>query len=81
MSILFVSQEGLSRGRNLVIAVFLPGVDMTDLPQRVSVIINHITCIQWPLCVERQDLFWLQLHKAILDGNTDGFHVKPDLVV
>ncbi len=65
----------------MVIAVFLPGVDMTDLPPRVSIIVQHITCIQWPLNEEIQGLFWLQLHKAILDGNRDGFNAKPDLVV
>ncbi len=59
--------EGISRGnKNMIICIFMPDVDQTNLPPRFRFITRHITCITWPHSdVRAQRLFWEQLHRAL----------------
>ena len=61
-------QESLSRGKNILICIFMPDIIHNQLPDRFRFILNHVTCIKWPRDPGAQQVFWIILHRALLDG-------------
>ena len=61
-------QESLSRGKNILICIFMPDIIHNQLPDRFRFILNHVTCIKWPRDPAAQQVFWIMLHRALLDG-------------
>ena len=61
-------QESLSRGKNLLICIFMPDIIHNQLSDRFRFILNHVTCIKWPRDPVAQQVFWIMLQRALLDG-------------
>ena len=61
-------QESLSRGKNIIICIFMPDIVHNQLSDRLRFILNHVTCIKWPRDPAAQQVFWIMLQRAILDG-------------
>ena len=61
-------QESLSRGKNILICIFMPDIIHNQLPDRFRFILNEITCIKWPRDPAAQQVFWIMLQRALLDG-------------
>ena len=60
--------ESLSRGKNLLICIFMPDIIYNKLPDRFRFILNHVTCVKWPRDPAAQQVFWIMLQRALLDG-------------
>ena len=65
-------QESLSRGKNILICIFMPDIIHNQLPNRFRFILNHMTCIKWPRIPAAQQVFWIKLQRALQD------HKDPD---
>ena len=65
-------QESLSRGKNILICIFMPDIIHNQLPNRFRFILNHMTCIKWPRIPAAQQVFWIKLQRALQD------HKEPD---
>ena len=52
-----------------MICIFMPGVEHKTLPASIRMITKTVTCLQWPLDIRAQKVFWLQLQRAILEGS------------
>lgn len=61
----------LDRGKNIIICIFMPGVEPDKLPGTIRMIIKFVTCLKWPRDERAQKVFWLMLRKAIMDGAQD----------
>ena len=61
-------QESLSRGKNILICIFMPDIIHNQLSDRFRFILNHVTCIKWPRDPAGQQVFWIVLQRALLDG-------------
>ena len=61
-------QESLSRGKNILICIFMPDIIHNQLPDRFRFILNHVTCIKCPRDPAAQRVFWIMLQRALLDG-------------
>ena len=61
-------QESLSRGKNILICIFMPDIIHNQLSDRFRFILNHVTCIKWPRDPAAQQVFWIMLQYALLDG-------------
>ena len=61
-------QESLSRGKNILICIFMPDIIYNQLSDRFRFILNHVTCIKWPRDPAAQQVFWIMLQRALLDG-------------
>ena len=61
-------QESLSRGKNILICIFMPDIIQNQLPDRFRFILNHVTCIKWPRDPAAQQVFWIMLQRTLLDG-------------
>ena len=64
-------QESLDRGKNIIICIFMPGVEQDKLPGMIRMITKFVTCLKWPTDKKSQKVFWLMLQKAIMDGVQD----------
>ena len=64
-------QESLSRGKNILICIFMPDIIYNQLSDRFRFILNHVTCIKWPRDPAAQQVFWIMLQRALLDGEVD----------
>ena len=64
-------QESLDRGKNIIICIFMPGVEQDKLPGTIRMITKFVTCLKWPRDERAQKVFWLMLQKAIMDGAQD----------
>ena len=62
-------QESLSRGKNILICIFMLDIIHNQLSDRLRFILNHVTCIKWPRDPAAQQVFWIILHRALLDGH------------
>ena len=60
--------ESLSRDKNILICIFMPDIIQNQLSDRFRFILNHVTCIKWPLDTDAQQVFWIMLERALLDG-------------
>ena len=72
--LLISHNESLSRGKNILICIFMPDIIHSQLSDRFRFILNHVTCIKWPCDPAAQQVFWIMLHKALLDGNIRKCH-------
>ena len=47
---LFIFQESLSRGYNMIICIFMPEIIVAErhLPPRINMLRHQVTCIKWP---------------------------------
>ena len=61
-------QESLSRGKNILICTFMPDIIRNQLPDRFRYILNHVTCIKWARDPAAQQVFWIMLQRALLEG-------------
>ena len=61
-------QESLYRGKNIIICIFMPDIIHNQLSDRFRIILNHVTCIKWPRDPAAQQVFWIMLQRALLDG-------------
>ena len=61
-------QESLYRGKNIIICIFMPDIIHNQLSDRFRIILNHVTCIKWPRDQAAQQVFWIMLQRALLDG-------------
>ena len=61
--------ESLSRGKNILICIFMHDIVHSQLSDRFRFILNQVTCIKWPCDPAAQQVFWVMLHKALLDSN------------
>ena len=61
-------QESLSRGKNILICIFMPDIVHNQLSDRLRFILNHVTCIKWPRDPAAEQVFWIMLERALLDG-------------
>ena len=61
----------VNRGKNIIICIFMPGVEPDKLPGTIRMIIKFVTCLKWPRDERAQKVFWLMLRKAIMDGAQD----------
>ena len=68
-------QESLSRGKNILICIFMPDIIENQLPDRFRFILNHVTCIKWPRDPAAQQVFWIMLQRALLDGKMNEVEV------
>ncbi len=76
---IIVFQESLSRGRNTMICVFMPNITQGMLSDTAKMITRTVTCLQWPRERGARELFWLMLHKAIMDGTDPHVnHLPPE---
>ena len=66
--LLIGQQESLSRGKNILICIFMPDVIQQGLPDTFRYILNHVTCIKWPRDPAAQQVFWIMLQRGLLDG-------------
>ena len=73
-------QESLSRGKNILICIFMPDIIHNQLPDRFRFILNHVTCIKWPRDPAAQQVFWIMLQRALLDGEEQNAANGQDLV-
>ena len=60
--------ESLSRGKNLLICVFMQDITYNKLPDRFKFILSEMTCIKWPRDQAAQQVFCIMLQRALLDG-------------
>ena len=67
--------ESLSRGKNILICIFMPDIIYNELSDRLRFILNHVTCIKWPRDPAAQEVFWIMLQRALLDGQANGYEV------
>ena len=51
----------------------MPDIIQNQLSDRLRFILNHVTCIKWPRDTAAQKVFWVMLHKALLDGHNAHF--------
>ena len=68
-------QESLSRGKNILICIFMPDIIYDKLPDRFRFILNHVTCIKWPRDPAAQQVFWIMLKRALLDGEASKYQI------
>ena len=61
-------QESLSRGKNILMCIFMPDIIHNQLSDRFRFILNHVTCIKWPRDPAAQQVFWIMLQRGLLDG-------------
>ena len=61
----------VERGKNIIICIFMPGVEQDKLPGTIRMITKFVTCLKWPRDERAQKVFWLMLRKAIMDGAQD----------
>ena len=73
-------QEPLSRGKNILICIFMPDIIQKQLSDRLRFILNHVTCIKWPRDPAAQQVFWIMLQRALLDGEEQNAANGQDLV-
>ena len=73
-------QESLSRGKNILVCIFMPDIIQNQLPDRFRFILNHVTCIKWPRDPTAQHVFWIMLQRALLDGEQQNAAKGQDLV-
>ena len=71
-------QESLDRGKNIIICIFMPGVEKDKLPGTIRMMTKFVTCLKWPREEKAQKVFWLLLQKAIMDGVQDKETHKED---
>ena len=64
-------QESLSRGKNIIICIFMPDIIQYQLPDRFRCILNHVTCIKWPRDPAAQQVFWIMLQRTLLEGEVN----------
>ena len=62
-------QISLDRGTNVIICVFMPNVKLDDLPGTLQMITKTVTCLKWNPDPKAQKVFWLMLHKGLVDDN------------
>ena len=59
----------------MIICIFMPEIVVTErhLPPRINMLRHQVTCIKWPRDIAAQQVFWLQLKRALI-------HDKPKKV-
>ena len=63
-------QMSLDRGENIVICIFMSNMKQEELPSTLRMITKTVTCLKWCPDPEIQDVFWLKLHNALIDGES-----------
>ena len=51
----------------MLICIFMSDIDQNQLEDRFKWIVRHMTCLRWPPEGIARWIFWMQLHKAILN--------------
>ena len=52
----------------MIICIFMPEIIVTErhLPPRINMLRHQVTCIKWPHNPAAQQVFWLQVERALL---------------
>ena len=52
----------------MIICIFMPEIDVREchLPPRINMLRHQVTCIKWPRDEKAQQVFWLQVQRALL---------------
>ena len=77
----FPFQESLSRGKNMIICIFMPKMVVAEghLPPRINMLRHQVTCIKWPRDPAAHQVFWLQLKRALIPDKPRNAENQPML--
>ena len=52
----------------MIICIFMPEINVTErhLPARINMLHHKVTCIKWPRDPAVQQVFWLQVERALI---------------
>ena len=52
----------------MIICIFMPEIIVTErhLPPRINMLRHQVTCIKWPCDPGAQQVFWLQVERALI---------------
>ena len=59
----------------MIICIFMPEIIVTErhLPPRINMLRHQVTCIKWPRDPAAQQVFWLQVQRALLHNKKKHF--------